>query len=79
MGDTPFAFVCPVARREVRRPGGPSRLDGHRDILRTGRVRPNPSRKIGPRTLTVKHEYECECGHRGWSTHADILRYPVMG
>lgn len=43
----------------------------------TGRVRPLPSSRrcnMGSRVLPFEAEYRClDCGHVGWSRHADLL------
>ena len=77
MGDAPFAFLCPAGRRERWRDRNHRMPPGHERIVRTGRTKPNPSRNIGPRTLNTLHEFECQCGHVGWSRHVDILNYPL--
>lgn len=75
----PISFVCPVARRN--RMGaweGRSYPAGHDRIVRTGRTKPAPGHGHGhPRKLSESHEYRCECGNVGWTSHADVLRYPV--
>lgn len=77
MGSAPFAFLCPVARRnrDIRTHRLP---DGHARIWRTGRTKPNPSRRRGPRTLGERVEFVCECGHVGWTTHADVTACPHL-
>lgn len=78
----PHAFICPVARRNRRlwsdseRPGELPR--GHERIVRTGRTKPRRhDGNLHPRILPTSHEYRCECGHVGWTTHNQILYYPV--
>lgn len=79
MGAAPIAFCCPVGRRNRRWRNGellPVDERAHR-ITRTGRTRPNPSRNRGPRSLAVEHEYDCSCGHHGWSRHSNITQFPL--
>lgn len=71
MGAAPLAFVCPQARR--RRDWKTGSLPGGHEIHRTGQSRPNRSHKRGPRTLDSEYQYECLCGHVGWTRHSDIL------
>lgn len=72
----PLWFRCPVQRRERVWPHPyPS---GH-ETVRTGRTKPNRSRKTGAsggRALRVLHEYRCSCGHVGWTSHVGILNRP---
>ena len=71
----PIWFMCSVQRRARVWPG--AYPPGH-DVVRTGRVRGNPTVGGYSRSLhggTV--EYRCSCGHVGWTKHADILRYPI--
>lgn len=90
----PITFVCPVARRRqevdptARRYARSYRASlryppGHTRITRTGRVKnaaePGRHAHAGSRVLNESHEYVCECGHRGWSKHRDILHYPIEG
>lgn len=46
-------------------------------VKRTGRTKPYKTHKPGIRSLKVSHEYECSCGHVGWTNHMDIVRYPL--
>lgn len=77
----PIAFICPVARRNRALWSGPEhgRLpDGHDEIVRTGRTKPTPRTGKGhARKLDTMYEYRCACGHVGWSSHPDIVRYPA--
>lgn len=78
MGDTPISFVCHKARRNRRMHHNGTRLviephDRSHVVTRTGRTKPNPSRRRGPRTLGQSWEYKCSCGHVGWTTHSDII------
>lgn len=54
---------------------------GHDEIVRTGATKPRPRTRttpaIGTRQMHTSHQYRCECGHVGWTTHQDILRYPI--
>ena len=74
---TPGWFRCPVHRRHLADAGWDTSLrrqvaaEPH-NITLTGKTKPNPSRKIGPRTSRVSREYTCSCGHTGWSTHIDL-------
>lgn len=72
MGDSPLWLICPVARRtrtlddlEVG-----TYPEGHR-LVRTGQERPNPSRRIGPRSSYVERQIRCSCGYIGWTRHID--------
>lgn len=76
----PIYFHCPVARRERNWSSTecPPYPRGHDRIVRTGRTKPAPSQNKGhPRKLSTSHEYECSCGHVGWTCHVDILGKPV--
>lgn len=76
----PLSFICPIARQNRALWNGPDRgrlPDGHDRIVRTGRTRPVPHGKTHSRKLSTSHEYRCECGHVGWSSHADVIHYPV--
>jgi hypothetical protein len=45
------------------------------EITLTGRTRPyRPKRMIGSRSEFTSFEYECSCGHVGWSNHKDLAR-----
>ncbi len=69
----PLSFRCPVLRAEHR---DDETADRHRRIVRTGRTK--PARVTGSaRGLEQSHEYRCECGHIGWSTHRAMLRIPL--
>lgn len=72
----PLFFICPVARRERVWPAT-EYPKGHDRIVRTGRTRKAPGRPP-LRSLPESHEYVCECGHRGWSRHTGVLRYPLV-
>jgi len=67
----PISFLCTVERRER----------GHAGIHkweRTGRTKPASSPTKGhPRKLRTSWEYLCSCGHRGWTSHKDILAAPI--
>lgn len=73
----PNWFVCPAARRARVWPD--PYPPGHHRIRRTGRTEP---RRVdgnfhAGRTLDTRHEFVCGCGHRGWTTLAGILDYPI--
>jgi hypothetical protein len=74
MGDTPMWLLCPVQRREN---GDARTRDWRRSQFRmhelrvTGRWKPNPSRRRGPRTSDLSREIVCSCGKTFWSTHID--------
>lgn len=69
----PIAFTCPVHRRNKSRTGEAHR---HVGVRRTGRTKPSKARKASRMSLVVSVEFVCPCGHIGWTTHPDILRYP---
>lgn len=81
----PNSFVCFVARRtQTYDPvlGASSARMGYRyppghRCVRTGRTRPETSGNRPPRKLDKHHEYECECGHRGWSCVSGVERLPL--
>jgi hypothetical protein len=80
----PITFLCPVARRNRELWGQADRSrsgrlpDGHDEIVRTGRTKPRRrDGNLGLRTLDTSHEYRCQCGHVGWTTHVDILHKPL--
>lgn len=86
MGDTPMTFVCPVARRNQTWDAAKAERHGHRAgyeyppghelIVLTGRRRPNPSRRRGPRSNHEAVEFACQCGHVGWSVLKDAAQLP---
>lgn len=71
----PISFMCHKLRRSRWRDS--IDFDFHR-VVRTGRVRGDPSKNYH-RKLTGSVEYQCRCGHVGWTTHPDIMRYPLFG
>jgi hypothetical protein len=82
----PNTFVCFVARRNQRydaEAGARSaRLGyryppGHQRMVLTGRTRPETSGNRPPRKLAHYYEYECECGHIGWSCVSGVERLPL--
>lgn len=80
----PIYFICPVARRNRELWGHSDRSiagrlpEGHDHIVRTGRTKPMPMNGKGhPRKLWTSHEFVCECGYKGWSSHIDILHKPL--
>lgn len=82
----PSSFRCYVERRTqswdpeiARRFGNRAAYrypQGHR-CVRTGRTRPETSGNRPPRKLDRHYEYECECGHRGWSCVAGVEALPL--
>jgi len=82
---TPNYFKCPVARRSYYRLseaygfGVADRMENQHRVRRTGKTKPNPSRRRTQRTLDTMHEFVCSCGHRGWSRISGILDYPIIG
>lgn len=65
---SPVWFACHVGRSTIR--GG-----GDHTVKLTGRIRPSRfSRAPGSRSTFVTREYECSCGHVGWSNHIDLAR-----
>lgn len=82
----PSTFRCSVARRnqtwDPRGGATSARNDyryppGHDRIVRTGRTRPETSGNRPPRKLDRYYEYECECGHVGWSCVSGVERLPL--
>lgn len=84
----PLWFVCPIERRNLN--GGVRSYRAmvesgyevveraRHTVTRTGRTKPwRPNGKLHHRMLTEHHEYECTCGHRGWTRQRDILRFPL--
>lgn len=70
---SPITLVCPVARRN-RDPWTYALPRGHA-LTRTGRSRLRaPSGALGSRSMLVAYEYDCTCGHHGWTNHVDVLR-----
>lgn len=63
----PHTFLCPVYRREKRMDEPRSR---HRTEP-TGRSRKRRGRG-SVRWGHVAYEYQCSCGHVGWSRHPDL-------
>lgn len=75
MGDSPISFQCSAGRRNISWRDRGERNE--HEVVRTGRTKPNPSRRRGQRTLGELHEYECSCGHIGWTKHVEILYRPL--
>lgn len=72
----PMTFRCTVERREREWRTGYCWRE--HSVARTGRTKPRPHNgKLGPRSLDTRHEYRCSCGHVGWTTHVEIVRYPI--
>jgi hypothetical protein len=40
----------------------------------TGKTKPTPQGKGHPRKSWTTYQYECSCGHVGWSSHKDLER-----
>lgn len=83
----PTSFRCTIARRNQRWDADLGRRFGNRagyryppghDVIhRTGRTRPETSGNRPPRKLDRHYEYECECGHVGWSCVSGVERLPL--
>ena len=74
----PISFSCSKCRKTTGpcrqwTSGGSLTRCSHRQ-LRTGRTRPAPQGNSGLRNLKDLHEYQCECGHVGWSRHVGVVR-----
>lgn len=71
---SPVLFLCPMLRRIWPR----YNADHDRHVITlTGRSRPYRAPRysaLGLRSTTTAREYECSCGHRGWSNHVDLAR-----
>jgi hypothetical protein len=79
----PYWFRCSVERSTVR--GG---LPEDHVVTLTGRSRPTKGRGGGARVSDRDREYQCSCGHKGWSRHVDLAmmageprlaRFPAFG
>ena len=64
----PLHFRCWRCRRSRRRVGGT--FDR---VSFTGRVRRYRG-GAGCRTALMAVQYQCDCGHVGWSRHKDLVR-----
>jgi hypothetical protein len=70
---SPHFFHCPVARRN--RDYRTHRLPKGHIITLTGRTKPRDrGGRVGDRSTLVVREYQCSCGHIGWSNHVDLER-----
>ena len=70
---SPNFFQCGAYRRENYRTR--RGLDYRREhtVKLTGRTKPyNPPRALGSRSTFTSYEYECTCGHVGWSNHIEL-------
>lgn len=72
---SPQFFLCPVLRRQWPRTSAHHRL--HRTIP-TGRHKAG-GRSVngGMRRVARALEFECSCGHVGWSTHIELAKEAV--
>lgn len=78
---SPLFFHCPQARKNREYNYVSKTWDlprsGHK-VVRTGNTKPRKQTGVlGLRNMHTSHEYICECGHRGWTTHKDILHKPL--
>jgi hypothetical protein len=71
---SPLYFKCPVLAKVWPRDS----IDRDRHEWKpTGRFKPakhNRGHGKGTRQEWFRIEYECKCGHIGWSTHMDMVR-----
>ncbi len=68
---SPLSFKCPRCR-DARRYGGTFRtakLTG-----KTRAYRSSGNAALGLRSTRTSRQYVCDCGHTGWSNHADLMR-----
>lgn len=74
----PSWFRCYACNRKY---GGLSRIPGHLvdGVKRTGRTKPTPAGKRGRGAMRIMYEYACPCGHSGWTSHRDVMRFPWPG
>ena len=68
----PDIFRCYACNRKY---GGAGRIPNHLfvSVRRTGKTRDTPRRKRGKGAMKQQHEYTCDCGHSGWTSHFGIL------
>lgn len=72
---SPISFLCAKGRREDWRSN--TRYHTH-NVKLTGRTKPRPhDGRRGARTTDTYREYQCSCGHVGWSAHVDLTRYKM--
>lgn len=67
---SPVWFRCSRCRSTLVR-------NTHSKVRLTGREKPMPERRgstLGARSTRTLREYECSCGHIGWSNHMDLLQ-----
>ena len=65
---SPGWFRCHDERRGLGDPSGKNHT-----VKLTGRSKPyHAKRMLGSRSDFVTREYECSCGHVGWSNHIDL-------
>ncbi len=70
----PIWFACPEWRRLYYKRRRSQESEGHLVTL-TGRTRKTPRNGLGhPRKSWTTFEFECACGHSGWSSHKDLER-----
>lgn len=53
-------------------------LDAQRhQVTLTGKIRNTTRGRSHPRKSLASFQYQCSCGHLGWSSHADLERLAV--
>jgi len=70
MQGRPSLFRCYACNRKH---GGMRSIPVHRRVWRTGRTKPTAPSKLGLGAMKTSYEYECTCGHKGWTSHKGIL------
>ena len=68
----PLHLRCWMLRHTV----APLQDPAEHRLSRTGRTRkfnPIHGNIRGVRMLDTEHEYQCTCGHKGWTRHRDVL------
>lgn len=75
---SPLSFRCAKARglEQVLEQALGQQARPHR-VTRTGRTRRHRTERgsvLGLRSLSADHEYQCSCGHVGWTNHSDVLK-----
>lgn len=74
----PIAFKCWAKRREFYTLDRGIKRDRPRhDCVRTGRTRPTKLGNMPQRKLETTYEYECSCGHVGWSCVSGVELLPL--
>lgn len=75
---SPLFFMCREARRiwytDVRRTNDERKAHRVKLTGRTRARRHSAGHAVGQRSHLVEREYECSCGHVGWSNHMDLAR-----